>query len=132
MNDLDFDSALHRLLEKTAGRPQHLWRILTALRSCDKIDPSIQTNFKNYTTARLRGFLGFSNSYFDARSTPLTKEEREARDKWLGALAPYDTKITIHFWAHWQAAVEAVRKCYGYDLETETVYEPTVSEGLVE
>lgn len=121
----DFNSVLNQIIEKTTGRPQHLWSILTALRSCDDMPSSILTDeFKDYTTARLRGFLGFSKSYFNTRTTPLTKDEQAKRDTWLKC-APY------HFLWHWRAAVQAVQECYGYDLDKETVCTPIGYKGFV-
>ena len=101
---------LQKIIKATEGHDDQLWNIITALRACDGI---YHRDLKDYTVARLRGFLGFEGrGFFDSRMHPLARVEQEYRTKLL-------LDVPSHFIKHWKMAVNAVRVCYGYDLTTE-------------
>jgi hypothetical protein len=68
--------------------------------------------FKSLTTERIR-YLAVRNGAFDVfDSQPLSPSERKRRDDLLRA-------GSAHFFVHYHDAVEAIRRIFHYDLETE-------------
>jgi hypothetical protein len=70
----------------------------------------LPSSLKLATTARIRALVGVKVNDVDINHTPLSLEMMEHRDRRL------DGKDAEHFRCHYQAAVNAIRRLYGYDL----------------
>ena len=92
-----------------------LWDILSALRG-----PDFENSYyiKDLTTGRIRAIIGLrsGNSRFVVSPRSLTPVQLQRRT--FQALSK--NGVPEHFRNHYDTAANAIRKLYGYDLETET------------
>ena len=90
---------------------RNLWGVLSALRGPDA-DGSY--TLKSVTTTRVRGQIGLKpyNGIYAITVSPLPQIERLTRTNELA-------KATWHFQKHYESAVYAIQKLFGYDLHNE-------------
>jgi hypothetical protein len=103
--------ALKNILQQVMADTK-FYTIIASLRSADTAQGS-----KDYTTARIRGFLetktGITFNVLTAQM-PLTVEQMVVRDELLA-------KESSHFQSYYKETVKELGKIYGYDLMTEQV-----------
>lgn len=85
--------------------------IMSAVRGPDSY--RLPTTLKLSTTARIRALVGMRVKGADINHTPLSLKMMEHRDRIL------DGDDAEHFRCHYYAAVNAIRRLYGYNLWVE-------------
>jgi hypothetical protein len=120
---LDTYRALEDLITRSKNRlnPKALWDILTGIRGVDEdASEADRDKINHLTNHRVRAVTGLiplhpnkpEKRKHSFNSTPLNKEERKKRDKYLES-------VPNHFRNHYKKAVDGVRDLYDWDLDDE-------------